>query len=133
MRGSTFLVLGRGRSSKVLVNIACSIIRWRFMIEKTVFFEKDSAELRYCCTIFWKVATLRGIFEGRCHQLRYCCTRFWKVVTLRCVFGGRFHQLRYCCTNKSENATLRGESIDAPGRLLQKVSLVDVNQEQSDY
>ena len=79
------------------------------MLEKTVFFEKGNAELRYDCTIFWKVVTLRCIFEGRCHQLRYCCTK------------------------ESEIATLRGESIDAPGRLLQKVSLVDVNQEQSDY
>ena len=79
------------------------------MLEKTVFFEKGNAELRYCCTRFWKVITLRGVSEGRCHQLRYCCTK------------------------KSEIATLRGESIDAPGRLLQKVSLVDVDQEQSDY
>ena len=103
------------------------------MLVKTVFFEKGNAELRYCCTIFWKVVTLRSVFEGRCHQLRYCCTRFWKVITLRGVFEGRCHQLRYCCTKKSEIATLRGESIDAPGRLLQKVSLVDVDQEQSDY
>ena len=79
------------------------------MLVKTVFFEKGNAELQYCCT------------------------RFWKVVTLQCVFEGRCHQLRYCCTKKSEIATLRGESIDVPGRLLQKVSLVDVNQEQSDY
>ena len=79
------------------------------MLVKPVFFEKGNAELRYCCTIFWKVVTLRGVFEGRCHQLRYCCTK------------------------KSEIATLRGESIDVPGRLLQKVSLVDVDQEQSDY
>ena len=79
------------------------------MLEKNVFFEKGNAELRYCCTRFWKVVTLRGVFEGRCHQLRYCCT------------------------NKSEIATLRGESHNVPGRLLQKVSLVDVNQEQSDY
>ena len=34
---------------------------------------------------------------------------------------------------KSKSATLRGESHDVPGRLLQKVSLVDVDQEQSDY
>ena len=79
------------------------------MLVKTVFFEKGNAELRYCCTRFWKVVTLRGVFEGRCHQLRYCCTK------------------------ESEIATLRGESIDVPGRLLQKVSLVDVNREQSDY
>ena len=79
------------------------------MLVKTVFFEKGNAELRYCCTIFWKVVTLRCVFEGRCHQLRYCCTK------------------------KSEIATLRGESHNVPGRLLQKVSLVDVDQEQSDY
>ena len=79
------------------------------MLVKTVFFEKGNAELRYCCTRFWKVVTLRGVFEGRCHQLRYCCTK------------------------KSEISILRWESIDVPGRLLQKVSLVDVDQEQSDY
>ena len=79
------------------------------MLVKTMFFEKGNAELRYCCTRFGKVVTLRGVFEGRCHQLRYCCTK------------------------KSEIATLRGERIDVPGRLLQKVSLVDVNRDQSDY
>ena len=79
------------------------------MLVKTVFFEKGNAELRYCCTRFWKVVTLRGVFEGRCHQPRYCCTK------------------------KSEIATLRGESHDVLNRLLPKVSLVDVDQEQSDY
>ena len=79
------------------------------MLVKTVFIEKGNAELRYCCTICLKVVALRSVFEGRCHHLRYCCTK------------------------KSEIATLRGESRNVPGRLLQKVSLVDVNQEQSDY
>ena len=79
------------------------------MLVKTMFFEKGNAELRYSCT------------------------RFWKVVTLRCVFEGRCHQLRYCCTKKSEIATLRWESHNVPGQLFQKVSLVNVDQEQSDY
>ena len=79
------------------------------MLVKTVFFETGDAELRYCCTRFWKVVTLRGVFEGRCHQLRYCCTK------------------------KSEIATLRGERHNVPGQLFQKVSLVNVDQEQSDY
>ena len=72
-------------------------------------------------------------FEKGNAELRYCCTRFWKVVTLRCVFEGRCHQLRYCCTKKYEIATLRGESHNVPGQLFQKVSLVNVDQEQSDY
>ena len=79
------------------------------MLVKTVFFEKGNAELRYRCTIFWKVVTLRGVFEGRCHQLRYCCT------------------------TESEIATLRGDSHNVPGLLFLKVSLVNVDQEQSDY
>ena len=49
------------------------------MLVKTVFFETGDAELRYCCTRFWKVVTLRCVFEGRCHQLRYCCTKNQKL------------------------------------------------------
>ena len=72
-------------------------------------------------------------FETGDAELRYSCTQFWKVVTLRNVAEGRLHQLRYCCTQKSEIATLRGESHNVSGQLFQKVSLVNVDQEQSDY
>ena len=49
------------------------------MLVKAVFFETDDAELRYCCTRFWKVVTLRDVFGGRFHQLRYCCTKNQKL------------------------------------------------------
>ena len=79
------------------------------MLVKTVLFETGDAELRYCCTIFWKVVTLRNVFGGRCHQLQYCCT------------------------TQSEIATLRKEIHHTQDQLFQKVSLLNVDQEQSDY
>ena len=64
------------------------------MLVKTVFFEKGNAELRYCCTRFWKVVTLRSVFEGRCHQLRYYCTKKLKLQ----LYEGKvlMHRVDFC-------------------------------------
>ena len=40
-------------------------------LEKTVILENGDAQLRYCRTRFFKVSTLRGVFEGADDEVRY--------------------------------------------------------------
>ena len=42
-----------------------------YPLKKTVFFENGDAQLRYCCTGFCKVSTLRCVFEGAINEVRY--------------------------------------------------------------